>query len=121
MNKVKVNLMIRRSRWTLLQAALHEFCRQGLLAKHLEVVRKQYRERRDVMVSAMRRYFPDGIHWTEPQGGLVLWVTLPQGMDARELLVEARTRGVAFNAGELFYAASPRRTSADSASLCPLR
>lgn len=93
----------------LLQAALHEFCRQGLLEEHLEKVRKQYRERRDAMVSAMRRYFPDGVHWTEPQGGLVLWVTLPQDMDARELLVEARTRGVVFNAGELFYAASPRR------------
>jgi DNA-binding transcriptional MocR family regulator len=93
----------------LLQAALDEFCRQGLLERHLTDVRKQYRQRRDVMIQAMRRCFPEGVHWTEPEGGLVLWVTLPQGMDARELLVEARAQGVTFNAGELFYAGSPRR------------
>lgn len=93
----------------LLQAALHEFCSQGLLEEHLQKVRAQYRERRDVMVSAMRRHFPEGVHWTEPQGGLVLWVTLPQHMDARELLLEARGKGVSFNAGELFYATQPRR------------
>jgi GntR family transcriptional regulator/MocR family aminotransferase len=93
----------------LLQAALHEFCRRGLFDEHLDRVRRIYRERRDAMVAAMRRHFPAGARWTEPQGGLALWVTLPEGTDGRELLVEARDRGVTFNPGELFYAGSPRR------------
>jgi GntR family transcriptional regulator/MocR family aminotransferase len=93
----------------LLQAALHEFCRRGLFEEHLERVRRIYRERRDVMVAAMGRHFPATVKWTVPQGGLALWVTLPEGTDGRELLVEARDRGVTFNPGELFYAGSPRR------------
>ncbi len=93
----------------LLQAALNDFCRSGALEKHLHHVRTCYRERRNAMVTAMRRHFPEGVHWTEPQGGLVLWVTLHEGLDAREVLVEAQDHGVTFNAGELFYAVAPRR------------
>ncbi|MGD8375394.1 MAG: PLP-dependent aminotransferase family protein [Acidobacteriota bacterium] len=93
----------------LLQAAVHEFCARGLLDEHLAMVRRAYRERRDAMVAAMRRHFPPEISWTEPDGGLALWVTLPRGLDARDVLAEARSRGIVFNPGELFYADAPRR------------
>ena len=93
----------------LLQAALHEFCRRGLLEEHLSRVNQIFRERRDVMLESMQAHFPDGVSWTEPEGGLILWVTLPPEVDARDVLFEAGGEGVDFNPGDLFYIDSPRR------------
>ena len=92
-----------------LQAATHEFCRRGLLEEHLDRVRITYRKRRDAMVEALREFCPPAVSWTEPDGGLVLWVTLPGELDARDVLAEARASNVVFNLGELFYIDSPRR------------
>jgi 2-aminoadipate transaminase len=87
----------------LLQAALHEFLADGGLAEHLERVLPAYRERRDIMLGAMRRHFPDGVVWTRPEGGLFLWVTLPPGIDSTDLFVAARDRQVMISRGELFH------------------
>ncbi|MBZ5640044.1 MAG: PLP-dependent aminotransferase family protein [Acidobacteriia bacterium] len=87
----------------LLQAALHEFLRNGGLAEHLERVLPAYRERRDIMLGALRRHFPDCVVWTRPEGGLFLWVTLPPGIDSADLFVAARDRQVLFSRGELFH------------------
>jgi DNA-binding transcriptional MocR family regulator len=87
----------------LLQAALYEFCRQGLLERHLKRVVAAYRERRDAMMDAMRRHFPREVRWTKPEGGLVVWVTLPPGMDADEVASECRSRGVLVGRGDLFH------------------
>lgn len=92
----------------LVQAALYEFCRRGLLDQHLERVRGIYRERRDAMVEALRRHFPDEARWTVPDGGLLLWVTLPEGVDTREILAAALARGISFNPGALFFMETPR-------------
>ena len=49
-------------------------------------LRAVYRERRDVMLAAMERYFPDEVTWTRPEGGLFLWATLPDRCDATAVL-----------------------------------
>ncbi len=87
----------------LLQAALYEFCRGGGLERHLEHVVACYRERRDAMLSAMKRSFPPQVAWTRPRGGLAVWVTLPDGVDADEVAAEAESRGVLVGRGDLFY------------------
>jgi 2-aminoadipate transaminase len=87
----------------LLQAAVHEFCRRGDLERHLTHVVRQYRERRDAMLSAMRRCFPQEVSWTKPPGGLVIWVTLPGGLDADEVAAAAAERGVLVGRGDLFH------------------
>ena len=87
----------------LLQAALREFLRDGGLEEHLARVRPAYRERRDIMLAALGAHFPEGVKWTRPQGGLFLWVTLPEGMDGNDLFVAARDRNVLFSRGELFH------------------
>ena len=87
----------------LLQAALHEFLADGGLREHLDRVRPAYRDRRDIMLGAMRRHFPDGVAWTRPEGGLFLWVTLPDGIDSADLFVAARERQVLISRGELFH------------------
>lgn len=62
-----------------------------------------YRRRRDVMLETMARCFPDGVRWTTPQGGLFLWVTLPEGLDATELLTACLEEHVAFVPGGSFF------------------
>jgi DNA-binding transcriptional MocR family regulator len=56
------------------------------------------------MLAALGKYFPGGVRWTKPQGGLFLWVTLPDGMDATEVLQTAIAERVAFVPGAAFFA-----------------
>jgi len=88
----------------LVQAALHAFLAAGGLGTHLRRARPAYRERRDAMLHALTRHFPRGAAWAKPVGGLFVWVTLPEGVDSGDLLVDARARGVLFNEGDLFHA-----------------
>ncbi len=87
----------------LMQAALHRFLQAGGLAEHLRAVLPVYRRRRDAMLASLERDFPRGVHWTRPDGGLFLWVTLPARMNSNDLFVAARQRGVLFSRGELFH------------------
>jgi GntR family transcriptional regulator/MocR family aminotransferase len=87
----------------LLQAALHEFCRRGDLDRHVRKVIGLYRERRDAMVEAMREHFPKAASFTRPAGGLVIWVTLPPGVDADGVALDAQAKGVFVGRGDLFF------------------
>jgi 2-aminoadipate transaminase len=88
---------------TFAQMVAYETARGGFLDRHIPVVRKVYRERRDAMLAALARHFPPGVRWTHPQGGLFLWVTLPAGWDASALLEEALAAKVAFIPGTAFH------------------
>jgi DNA-binding transcriptional MocR family regulator len=55
------------------------------------------------MLEALAEYFPPEVTWTYPKGGLFLWVTLPEGMDANDLFHEALKENVAFVSGDSFY------------------
>lgn len=87
----------------LLQAALHVFLREGGLDEHLERVRPAYRQRRDSMLESLARHFPAEARWRRPEGGLFVWVTMPEGFDGAELFTAARERGVLFSRGDLFH------------------
>ena len=56
------------------------------------------------MFQAMERYFPAGVSWTKPDGGIFLWVTLPQGMDANELFEKSVQAKVAYVPGSCYFA-----------------
>ncbi len=86
------------------QVMVYEYCRRGLLQPHIEEIIATYRERRDAMLAALERYFPEGVRWTKPEGGLFLWVILPEEVDSVELLKEAVEEKVAFVPGTAFYA-----------------
>lgn len=85
------------------QAMASEFIRRGWLPAQVQRIRDTYRERRDAMCEAIATYFPEGVRHTHPQGGLFLWVILPEGMDAVALLKDAAERKVAFVPGSPFY------------------
>ena len=88
---------------TFIQMVAHDICRRGILRNHVKTIREVYRERRDAMLAAMEKHFPPGITWIRPQGGLFLWVQLPEHVDASELLNVALQEKVAFVPGRAFY------------------
>jgi 2-aminoadipate transaminase len=83
-----------------------EFFKRGYYPAHHKMICDLYRERRDVMMECIDKYFPEGTKRTTPDGGLFMWVELPGGINTTELLVEATTNPevkVAYVAGEGFY------------------
>jgi len=89
---------------TLVQAIAYESCKDGLLDRHIPVIRSIYHERRDAMLAALEEYMPEGVRWTRPEGGMFLWLTLPDHVDMKALFVRAVELKVAFVAGTDFYA-----------------
>ncbi len=89
---------------TFTQHVAYEVVRDGFLEQHVKVIRNLYRERRDVMLEALKEFFPPEVKWTHPQGGLFLWVTLPQSLDSRQILEAAVAQSVVFVPGNSFYA-----------------
>jgi 2-aminoadipate transaminase len=85
------------------QMIAYEVGKDGFIDKHLEVIKRVYHERRDVMLDALEEHCPQSIRWTHPDGGLFLWVTLPEGNDAAELMVEALKENVAYVPGGSFH------------------
>lgn len=79
------------------------YIEQGLLDVNLAKTIELYRQRRDYMLKCFREQMPEGVKWTEPDGGLFLFVTLPPAMDAARLLEKAIRRNVAFVCGSVFY------------------
>lgn len=86
------------------QMIAYEVGKDGFINEHVKTIRKIYRERRDVMLDTLAEHMPEGVTWTHPQGGLFLWLTLPECVDSRELLQEALKFKVAFVPGDSFYA-----------------
>ena len=91
----------------LVQLLTYEVARSGFLDRHVRLLRLVYASRRDAMLAAMSTWFPTGpagLRWTRPAGGLFIWVTLPEGMDATDVLHEALAEKVAFVPGASFFA-----------------
>jgi len=76
---------------------------------HLDRLRRLYAERLAAMLCAIERCFPEGTQWTRPEGGMFVWMQLPSGLDAGELLADAMREGVAFVPGAPFYPGRGRR------------
>lgn len=87
----------------LMQRALALFIQRGWLSNHLRRSIPRYRERRDALMTGMARYFPSGVRWTTPRGGLCSWVTLPPSTSVADLYLAAIERGVGFAPGDVFF------------------
>lgn len=79
------------------------FMKKGYYDKNIERVKINYRNKRDSMIAAFEKYMPEGVTWTNPEGGLFLFVTLPEGYDSTELFKIAVKENVAFVIGEAFH------------------
>ena len=85
------------------QHIAYEFVKRGLLTGHIETIKDAYWKKRDVMLAAMEKYFPAGVEWTRPTGGMFLWVTLPGGCDSLKMFQRAIEKNVAYVVGTAFY------------------
>ncbi len=85
------------------QLVAYEVARGGFLDRHIKHIRDVYSERRNVMLAAMDAYFPPGVEWTHPQGGLFLWGILPEALNSADVLKGAIEQKVAFVPGAPFY------------------
>ena len=87
----------------ILQMAVAKYMQKGYLQKNLKKTIELYRIKRDLMLECFRKYMPEGVTWTEPQGGLFLFLYLPEEIDAEELFHVAIKNDVAFVIGQTFH------------------
>lgn len=104
-NMVKQGADLQTSTTT--QMILSQFLDDNDLEAHIDKIIEVYGKRKNIMVDAMKKYFPEKVTYTNPEGGLFLWVTLPEGLNARDIAVKAIEKKVAFVPGGAFYPDSP--------------
>ena len=88
-----------------------EYISSGELDRNLVGTIAEYRRRRDKMLGLLDQYMPAGTSWTRPEGGLFLFLTLPESIDTVALYDEALTAGVAYVAGSFFYTDGSHRNT----------
>jgi 2-aminoadipate transaminase len=85
------------------QAVAAKYMERGCFEKNMQKTIDLYRHKRNHMISCFEKYMPEGVTWTHPQGGLFLFVKMPEGYDSRELFDVAIKENVAFVIGEAFH------------------
>jgi len=89
---------------TINQMAISHVAERGFDAQ-VAKIKAVYSQRRDCMLAALDKYMPEGTNWTKPEGGMFIWITLPEGMDGARLLAKSlETAKVAFVPGKAFFA-----------------
>jgi 2-aminoadipate transaminase len=84
------------------QAVMLRFASSGALEAHLRNAKETGGQRLRACLEACERHLPEGTRFTRPEGGMSLWVTLPDGIDASQLLVRAESEGVEYLPGPVF-------------------
>ena len=88
-----------------------EFMGSGALDANLQKSIALYRAKRDKMLALLEKYMPAGVSWTHPEGGLFLFLTLPEGVDTVALYDRALSAGVAYVAGSFFFVDGSHRNT----------
>ncbi|MFL0580950.1 PLP-dependent aminotransferase family protein [Solibacillus silvestris] len=85
------------------QYILHQYLTNNEYEAHVEKIIALYKTQADAMLAAMEKYFPPYVKYTKPEGGMFVWVTLPEGVNALDKFTEAMEKKVAFVPGNPFY------------------
>lgn len=85
------------------QMVAARYLQSGMFNKNLEKIKSLYKHKKNLMIKAFEDYMPEGVTWTNPQGGLFLFLNLPPQYDTRELFDLAIKENVAFVIGEAFH------------------
>ncbi|MBU2524717.1 PLP-dependent aminotransferase family protein [Patescibacteria group bacterium] len=88
---------------TYAQYIIHEICNNGTFKSLLVKLRKEYKKRRNALLKSLNNYCYDFCHWTNPQGGMFLWVYLDKKIDAESLLTVCAKQGLVFLPGSAFF------------------
>ncbi len=93
------------------QRVVYQYLQDNNVDHHIQNIRKLYKSQRDQMVQSINDYLPEGVKHTAPEGGMFLWVTLPEGMSAMDLFELSLKEKVAFVPGETFYTENPDKNT----------
>lgn len=85
------------------QRIIYEYLKEFDINQHINKIKLAYGKQRDAMVQAIEEHFPKGVKITHPEGGMFLWVTLPQELSAMKVFEKAIDKKVAFVPGDPFY------------------
>jgi 2-aminoadipate transaminase len=85
------------------QKIIARYLQKGLIDKNLQKTIALYKVRRHKMIECFKKYMPENVSWTEPQGGLFIFVTLPVHLDADRIFLKAIEKNVAFVSGTTFF------------------
>lgn len=88
---------------TIAQMTIYEYLKRYNIDEHIYKIVEVYKRRRDVAIKCIERYFPKNIKYTHPQGGLFIWIELPEIVSAREVLEKCLERKIAFVPGGSFF------------------
>ena len=88
---------------TYAQALAAEYICGGYIYQQVPKIIELYRPRQEAMLAALEEHMPAGYHWTEPDGGMFIWVEGPEGVDAEQLYWKAVDQKVAFVPGKYFF------------------
>ena len=88
---------------TLVQYLAYQVCQNNFLDEHIKVIRKVYKQRRDLMMELIDELFPAEVTYFRPEGGLFLWVTTPPQINTQEMLPVAVAKKVAYVPGAPFH------------------
>ena len=99
-----LKLVVNQATATAPQLAIAAFLDNGGFDRHLRRVRRMYREQMEQTIDAVTRHFPATTRLTRPDGGHVLWLQLPRGVDAMDLYTAAGTEGIRIAPGPMFSA-----------------
>lgn len=85
------------------QRTVYQYLIDNDVDKHIEKIKELYLNQRNLMVEMIEEHFPEGVEYTKPEGGMFLWVTLPEGLSSTELFDLAIKENVAFVPGKAFF------------------
>lgn len=85
------------------QMVMAQYLEDNDLDEHIEATKALYKQKSEFMADCMKKYMPQGVEFTNPEGGMFMWVTLPEGMKALDVYYAAIEKGVAVCPGDPFY------------------
>jgi 2-aminoadipate transaminase len=86
------------------QFVTYEYISRGYFKEHVPNIIKLYKEKCRIMLKCMDDMFPDEVEYTRPEGGMFSWATVPEGIDTKEMFIDAVEKSVAYVVGSAFYA-----------------
>ena len=89
---------------TIMQMVVNTYLEDYDLDENIRKLNALYHKRRDLMLSLLEQEFPKGSSWTHPQGGLFIWVTVPEQIDTAKIMPQVVARKVAYIPGHSFFA-----------------
>ena len=88
---------------TFTQLISYYFIKDNHVDNHIPIITKMYKKKRNIMMNALEQYFPPGIDWTYPQGGMFSWARLPESISTMEMFPDALKEKVAYVHGAAFH------------------